>query len=144
MGIINLSFFKRTGFYLSLASVVTLIAAALSYTYGFTGVLLEYNSSNVLKIALIGIAIFFALLIFEPTSNYAPLALWISSFVSLLAYVFNIYMYFTGVFYNGVSLEAFQLIDKTVLISTVLFIVSFVAGNIAMYMRHSAEEEDID
>ena len=88
--------------------------------------------------------VFFALLIFEPTSNYAPLALWISSFVSLLAYVFNIYMYFTGVFYNGVSLEAFQLIDKTVLISTVLFIVSFVAGNIAMYMRHSAEEEDID
>ena len=77
MGIFNFEFFKRIGFYFSLASVATLIAAVFSYTYGFTGVLLEYNSSNVMTIALIGVAIFFALLIFEPTSNYAPLALWI-------------------------------------------------------------------
>ena len=144
MKIINFAFFKRIGFYFSVASIATLLAAVFSYTYGFTGVLLEYHSSNVMTIALIGVAIFFALLIFEPTSNYAPLALWIASFVSLLAYVSNIYMYFTGVFYNGVSLEAFQLIDSSVLISTVLFIISFVTGNIAMYMRHSAEEEDFD
>lgn len=144
MGIFNFEFFKRIGFYFSLASVVTLLAAVFSYTFGFTGVLLEYNSSNVMTIALIGIVLFFGLLIFEPTSNYAPLALWIFVFVALLSYVSNIYMYFTGVFYNGVSLEAFKLIDKTVLVSTILFVVSFVTGNVALYMRHSAEEEDFD
>ncbi len=142
MRIFNFDFFKRVGFYVSLVSIATLLAAVLSYTYGFTDALLEYNSSNVMTIGLIGIAAFFVLLVFEFTSNYAPLALWIFSFASLLAYVSNIYMYFTGIFYNGVSLEAFKLIDSTVLISTALFVISFVAANVAMYLRHSAEEEE--
>ena len=137
MSIFNFGFFKRIGFYVSVLSIITLIAAAVSYTYGFTGVLLEYNASNVLTIALIGVAAYFALLIFAPTSDFAPMALWISVFVSLLAYVNNIYMYFTGVFYNGVSAEAFNLIDPVVMTSTVLFIVSLVLGNVAMYMKHS-------
>ena len=142
MRLFNFEFFKRAGFYVSLASIASLVAAALTYTLGFTDALLEYNSSNVMSIALIGIVAFFVLLVLEPTSNYAPLVLWLFSFASLLAYVSNIYMYFTGVFYNGVSLEAFKLIDSTVLISTALFVVSFVAANVAMYLRHSAEEEE--
>lgn len=141
MRLFNLQFFRRIGFYFSLASVITLIAAAFSYVNGFTGVLLEYNSSNVLNIALIGVALFFVLLVIDFTSNYAPLALWIVSFVSLLAYVNNIYMYFTGIFYNGISAEAFALIDPTVMISTVLFVISFVLGNVAMYLNHSAWED---
>ena len=141
MRLFNLQFFRRIGFYFSLASVITLIAAALSYVNGFTGVLLEYNSSNVLNIALIGVALFFVLLVIDFTSNYAPLALWIVSFVSLLAYVNNIYMYFTGIFYNGISAEAFALIDPTVMISTVLFVISFVLGNVAIYLNHSAWED---
>ena len=142
MRLFNFEFFKRAGFYVSLVSIAGLVAAALTYTLGFTDALLEYNSSNVMSIALIGIVAFFVLLVLEPTSNYAPLVLWLFSFASLLAYVSNIYMYFTGVFYNGVSLEAFKLIDSTVLISTALFVVSFVAANVAMYLRHSAEEEE--
>lgn len=144
MKIFNFEFFKRAGFYFSVASVATLLAAVFSYTYGFTGVLLEYNSPKVMTIALITIAVFAALLIFEPTSNYAPFALWIGVFVSFLAYIFNIYMYFTGIFYNGVSAEAFKLIDKTVLVSTILIVVSLITSNIALYLRHSAEEEDFD
>lgn len=142
MRIFNFNFIKRVGFYVSLVSIATLVAAVLSYTYGFTGVLLEYNAPNVMTIGLIGIAAFFVLLVIELTSNYAPLALWLFSFASLLAYVSNIYMYFTGVFYNGVSLEAFKLIDPAVIISTVLFVISFAAANVAMYTRHSAEEEE--
>lgn len=141
MKIFNFEFFKRIGFYFSLASILTLVAGVLSYTYGFTGVLLEYNADNVMKLALVGVAVFAAMLIIEPLANYAPVALWVTAFASLLAYVTNIYMYFTGVFYNGVSLEAFGLIDPIVLISTLLIIVGFVLSNIAMYMNHSVEEE---
>ena len=139
MRILNFGFFKRIGFYFSLASAATLIAAAFSYTKGFTDTLLEYNSDNVMSIAAIGVAAFFVLLVFGPTTEFAPVALWLTTFASLLAYVTNIYMYFTGVFYNGVSLEAFQLIDPTVLISTALFVVAFLLGNIASYMNHSAD-----
>ena len=142
MTLFNFQFFKRTGFYFSLASVIALIAASLSYVNGFTDVLLEYNNSNVLYISLIGVVVFALMLVFEPTSNYAPLALWIVSFVSLLVYVNNIYMYFTGIFYNGISADAFALIDSIVMVSTILFVVSFVVANISMYMNHSATEED--
>ena len=141
MKLFNFEFFKRVGFYFSLASIVSLVAGALSYTFGFTDTLLEYNADNVLTVALIGIAVFAVLLIIEPVSNYAPVALWATAFVTLLTYVSNIYMYFTGVFYNGVSAEAFALIDPIVFVSTILIIVGFVLSNISMYMAHSAEEE---
>lgn len=140
----NFKFFKKVGFYFSLASVVSLIAAAVSYTNGFTGTLLEYNSGNVMTVAMSGIIAFVLLLILKPTADYAPLVLWIGSFASLLAYISNIYMYFTGVFYNGLSAEAFGLIDPVVLTSTVLFLISFVTANIAMYMKHSAGEDKRD
>lgn len=142
MKIFNFSFLKRVGFYFSVASIVTMMAAVLSYINGFTGVLLEYNSSNVMDVALVGIAAFFVLLLIDFTSNVAPVALWICSFATFLMYVSNIYMYFTGIFYNGVSAEAFQLIDPAVMLSTILFVLSFIVGNVAMYMNHSATEED--
>ena len=141
MKLFNFSFLRRIGFYVSIASIVTLLAAVVSYTSGFTGVLLEYNSSNVCTFALLSIAAFAVLLLIEFTSSLAPVALWIGSFATFLVYINNIYMYFTGIFYNGVSAEAFQLIDPVVMTSTILFVISFVVANVAMYMNHSDAEE---
>jgi hypothetical protein len=141
MKLFNFSFLRRIGFYVSIASIVTLLAAVVSYTSGFTGVLLEYNSSNVYTFALLSIAAFAVLLLIEFTSSIAPVVLWIGSFATFLVYINNIYMYFTGIFYNGVSAEAFQLIDPVVMTSTILFVISFVVANVAMYMNHSDAEE---
>ena len=142
MTLFNFEFFKRVGFYISLVSIVSLIAGAVSYTLGFTENLLEYNASNVLTFSIIAVVAYFVLLVIEPLANYAPIALFGGVFVSLLMYVNNIYMYFTGIFYNGVSAEAFALIDPIVMISTVCFVVALVASNVAFYFRHSAEEEE--
>ena len=141
MKLFNFSFLRRKGFYVSVASIVTLLAAVISYTSGFTGVLLEYNSSNVYTISLLSIAAFAVLLLIELTSSIAPVVLWIGSFATFLVYINNIYMYFTGIFYNGVSAEAFQLIDPVVMNSTILFVICFVVANVAMYMNHSDAEE---
>lgn len=141
MKLFNFSFLRRKGFYVSVASIVTLLAAVISYTSGFTGVLLEYNSSNVYTISLLSIAAFAVLLLIELTSSIAPVVLWIGSFATFLVYINNIYMYFTGIFYNGVSAEAFQLIDPVVMKSTILFVISFVVANVSMYMNHSDAEE---
>ena len=138
----NLKFFKRIGFWLSLVAAVCLAVAAVSYTTGFTGNLLEYNNENVLTLAIAGICVSAALLLFEPTSNYAPLVLWGTAFASFLMYIYNIYMYFTGIFYNGVSAEAFALIDSVVLKSTLLFVIAFVVANVSMYMKHSGKEDE--
>lgn len=141
---LNFKFFKRVGFYFSLVSVICLAAAAVSYTNGFTGNLLEYNENNVITLAVAAICAFIVLLLFKPASNYAPMVLWGGAFACLLVYIQNIYMYFTGIFYNGISAEAFALIDPVVLKSTLLFAISFVTANTAMYMKHSGEEDDKD
>ena len=137
---LNFKFFKTVGFYVSLISAICLVMANVSYTNGFTGNLLEYNINNVMPVTLLGVCGFVLLLLFKPTSNYAPLVLWGGAFVSLLVYVQNIYMYFTGIFYNGISAEAFALIDSAVLTSTLLFAIAFICANVAMYMKHSVEE----
>ena len=139
---LNFKFFKKIGFYLSLFSAICLVAANVSYTSGFVGNLLEYNMNNVMPVTIVGVCGFVLLLLFKPTANYAPLAMWGGAFASLLVYVKNIYMYFTGIFYNGISAEAFALIDPVVLTSTLLFAGSFVIANISMYMKHSVEESE--
>ena len=139
MELFNFKFFKSIGFYFSAISLVTLIAAALTYTNGFTGGLLEYNGNNVITIASIGSVLFAVLLLLKPTADIAPLALWISSWVSILAFAKNIYMYFTGIFFNGVTAEAFGLIDDVVIKSIILIVISLVAGNVAIYFKHSSD-----
>ena len=138
--ILNIKFYKTIGFYFSLASIVCLIIAVTTYTFGFQDSLLEYNKSNVMIVSIIGLILFFGLLIIKYTSEYSALLLWALSFVSMLLYIFNIYMYFTGVFYNGVTPEALKLIDPIVIVSSIFFILSVIISNIAMYLRHSNKE----
>ena len=71
-----------------------------------------------------------------PLATLAPIALFGGVLITLLTYVKNIYKYFTGIFYNGVSAEAFALIDPIVMTSTVLFVVAFLVSNVAFYFGH--------
>ena len=134
---LNFRFFTRVGFYVSVIAMAALLVGAVSYTLGFTDNLLEYKSTNVIIYSLISIVAYFVLLIIDFTSNFAPVALFCGIFISFLAYVNNVYMYFTGIFYNGVSAEAFKLIDPVVLVSMICFIVAIVVSNVAFYLGHS-------
>ena len=136
--ILNLSFYKQKGFYVSLASIILLLVANVCYLTGFTGLLLEYNDSNVMLISVIGILAFFVLLLLKYTSNYSPIVLWMVNVIAFLSFILNIYMYFTGVFYNGLTAEAFGLIEPIVLVALVLFLSSMIVSNVSMYMNHIA------
>ena len=139
--ILNLSFYKQKGFYVSLASIILLLVANVCYLTGFTGLLLEYNDSNVMLISVIGILVFIVLLLLKYTSNYSPIVLWMVNVVAFLSFILNIYMYFTGVFYNGLTAEAFGLIEPIVLVSLVLFLISMIVSNVSMYMNHVATKK---
>ena len=139
--ILNLDFYKQKGFYVSLASVVLLLVANFCYLFGFSGLLLEYNNSNVMLISVIGIVVFAALLLVKYTSNYSPIVLWMVNVISFLLFILNIYMYFTGVFYNGLTAEAFSLIEPIVIVSLVLFLSSMIVSNVSMYMSHIARKK---
>ena len=89
--ILNLSFYKQKGFYVSLASIILLLVANVCYLTGFTGLLLEYNDSNVMLISVIGILAFFVLLLLKYTSNYSPIVLWMVNVIAFLSFILNIY-----------------------------------------------------
>lgn len=141
--LMNLTFYKTKGFYISIASIVSLFIALFTYVFGFNDTLLEYNNPLPLVLGIIGIVIFALLLVFKPTANYSPMALWAFNLISFLVYVSNIYMYFTGVFYNGVTIEALQLIEPIVMVSAIFFILSIIMSNVSMYIKHLKKEEEL-
>ncbi len=135
---INKTFYKTPGFYVSLASIVLLVLGTLFYlTFG--GDLEEYKNLIVLVPVLLGIVLYFGLLVFTRTSKYAGFLLWVGELFAFLLFVRYVYMYFSGVFYNGITSEALKLINPKVTVSAILLFVSFILGNVGMYFKTTKE-----
>lgn len=136
---LNLNCYKTVGFYFSVVSMILLILSMVLYKTKFTGILSEYYSNVVFIPAIIGLVLSVILLIFNKTSKYSPIVLWVCTFISFLLFIQAIYMYFTGVFYNGVTSEAIALINKGVLVSVVFYIITCVISNIAVWLKQSKD-----
>ena len=136
---LNLNCYKTVGFYFSVVSMILLILSMVLYKTKFTGILSEYYSNVVFIPAIIGLVLSVILLIFNKTSKYSPIVLWVCTFISFLLFIQAIYMYFTGVFYNGVTSEAIALINKGVLVSVVFFLITCVISNIAVWLKQSKD-----
>lgn len=136
---LNLNCYKTVGFYFSVVSMILLILSMVLYKTKFTGILSEYYSNVVFIPAIIGLVLSVILLIFNKTSKYSPIVLWVCTFISFLLFIQAIYMYFTGVFYNGVTSEAIALINKGVLISVVFYLITCVISNIAVWLKQSKD-----
>ena len=136
---LNLNCYKTVGFYFSVVSMILLILSMVLYKTKFTGILSEYYSNVVFIPAIIGLDLSVILLIFNKTSKYSPIVLWVCTFISFLLFIQAIYMYFTGVFYNGVTSEAIALINKGVLVSVVFYLITCVISNIAVWLKQSKD-----
>lgn len=136
---LNLNCYKTVGFYFSVVSMILLIISMVLYKTKFTGILSEYYSNVVFIPAIIGLVLSVILLIFNKTSKYSPIVLWVCTFISFLLFIQAIYMYFTGVFYNGVTSEAIALINKGVLVSVVFYLITCVISNIAVWLKQSKD-----
>lgn len=136
---LNLNCYKTVGFYFSVVSMILLILSMVLYKTKFTGILSEYYSNVVFIPAIIGLVLSVILLIFKKTSKYSPIVLWVCTFISFLLFIQAIYMYFTGVFYNGVTSEAIALINKGVLVSVVFYLITCVISNIAVWLKQSKD-----
>ena len=133
----NLNCYKTVGFYFSIVSMILLIISMVLYKTNFTGILSEYYNSVVFIPSIIGLVLGVILLIFNKTAKYSPIVLWVCTFISFLLFIQAIYMYFTGVFYNGVTSEAISLIDKGVLVSVVFYLIACVISNVAVWLKQS-------
>ena len=136
---LNLNCYKTVGFYFSVVSMILLILSMVLFKTKFTGILSEYYSNVVFIPAIIGLVLSVILLIFNKTSKYSPIVLWVCTFISFLLFIQAIYMYFTGVFYNGVTSEAIALINKGVLVSVVFYLITCVISNIAVWLKQSKD-----
>lgn len=136
---LNLNCYKTVGFYFSVVSMILLILSMVLYKTKFTGILSEYYSNVVFIPSIIGLVLSVILLIFNKTSKYSPIVLWVCTFISFLLFIQAIYMYFTGVFYNGVTSEAIALINKGVLVSVVFYLITCVISNIAVWLKQSKD-----
>lgn len=136
---LNLNCYKTVGFYFSVVSMILLILSMVLYKTKFTGILSEYYNNVVFIPAIIGLVLSVILLIFNKTSKYSPIVLWVCTFISFLLFIQAIYMYFTGVFYNGVTSEAITLINKGVLVSVVFYLITCVISNIAVWLKQSKD-----
>lgn len=136
---LNLNCYKTVGFYFSVESMILLILSMVLYKTKFTGILSEYYNNVVFIPAIIGLVLSVILLIFNKTSKYSPIVLWVCTFISFLLFIQAIYMYFTGVFYNGVTSEAIALINKGVLVSVVFYLITCVISNIAVWLKQSKD-----
>lgn len=136
---LNLNCYKTVGFYFSVVSMILLILSMVLYKTKFTGILSEYYNNVVFIPAIIGLVLSVILLIFNKTSKYSPIVLWVCTFISFLLFIQAIYMYFAGVFYNGVTFEAIALINKGVLVSVVFYLITCVISNIAVWLKQSKD-----
>lgn len=136
---LNLNCYKTVGFYFSVVSMILLILSMVLYKTKFTGILSEYYNNVVFIPAIIGLVLSVILLIFNKTSKYSSIVLWVCTFISFLLFIQAIYMYFTGVFYNGVTSEAIALINKGVLVSVVFYLITCVISNIAVWLKQSKD-----
>lgn len=140
---LNVRCYKSIGFYVSVAAAICAAIGAGIYGGGFSKpTLAEFYSPLTVWLLALGICGFAVLEVFNVTAEFAPIALWGCAFAAFLNFAGTVYMYFPGIFYNGVTAEAFGLIDPAVLLSAVFILISCIAGNVAIWLKQTANTQE--
>jgi hypothetical protein len=146
---------KSWGFYVSLAGAILLLVTAIIYsvTFGMS----EHINLNfevwVLVVALLGVAGFAALSVFEVTSPYAAAALFAGGFVAFLLFISTSYMYLSAVFFEVTSVAsffaAFEIMDFGFAFTATAMIAVWVLSTIGIFTsakktvaKHTEEENN--
>lgn len=129
---------KWIGFYLGVSSIVIGIIVAIIYQVHYTGT--AYYSSVAVILPFIAALLFIGLSLFKETSKFAPIISSILIFIAFLIFINASYMYLSEVFYSGISKETLQALDKTYVVCIVLFLISGIVGNVAIYKKQNKEK----
>lgn len=129
---------KWIGFYLGVSSILVGIIVAIIYQVHYTGT--AYYSSVAVILPFIGALLFIVLSLFKQTSKFAPIISTILIFVAFLVFINASYMYLSEVFYSGISKESLQALDKTYIVCILLFLISGIVGNVAIYKKQNKEK----
>lgn len=133
---------KRTpGYYVYVGAAMLSLAAAITYIIGFTGESMsKYMSFAVFFLSLAAFLCVAALSVIDVTMPFAPLVGGLLTLASQCACIRTVYMYFTEVFYNGVSAEAIAQIDKSFLWFVILTCIAVIAFIVSCFMAKTKQE----
>lgn len=129
---------KGVGFFVSataaMLSVITLFLYAL---YATVGEGLQYFSLTAIILLAASFIAFGVLCIFRQTAAWAPFVQAVLLFISFLVFVYACYRYFTEVFYGGLNLVAFEIMNKWFFVSFLFYFVSMVLSQIGVHMSQT-------
>lgn len=133
---------KAAGFYVSVASVILSLATLLVYVlYGTVGDGGQYFSSVAMMFLVISIVAFGVMSVFKVTAPWASFVQAALLFISFLICLYSCYMYFSEVFYGGITGRAFQLMNKYFLYSLILYLLSVITSQVGAQMRQLKKSE---
>lgn len=134
---------KALGFYFTAAVVVLALAQLIVYIAAFTPVSWEsYMHWTVIFFSALAIVLGAGLSVFKGTSPYAPAAATLMEFLSFLMFIRHGYMYFSQIFFSGVTLSLIFQMYYGYLVSLILYIVALGSGVAAMSLKQNKSDKE--
>lgn len=134
---------RMSGYYVYAGAAILSLVAAITYIVGFTSESMsKYMCFAVFLLSLVAFISVAALSVIDVTMPFAPLVGGLLTLASQCVCIRTVYMYFTEVFYNGVSLEAIAQIDKSFLWFIILTVVATIAYVVSCFMTKTKTDEE--
>ena len=129
---------KTVGFYLGLVGAVLSLFMGVYYAATFRSETAYFNDV-VWILPVVGGVLFCALSIFDVTAGWAPVAMGLGALGMFTSHLRYVYMYFTNIFFNGVTFDALMSMNFTVTLSIVGPIICMVLAIVGMYSKQNKE-----
>ena len=133
---------KAPGYYVCVGAATISLAAALTYIIGFSSdAMSKYLSVGVFFLSLAAFLCVGGLSVVDMTLPFAPLAGGLLTLASQCLCIRTVYMYFTEMFYNGVSMEAIAALDKSFVVYFIFTIIAVIAYIVSLFMAKTKREK---
>ena len=133
---------RRAGFYFTLAVAVISFVQLIVYAVAFSSsAIVTYRHWTVIFFAALAALVAAAMPFFRVTAPWAAAAATLAEFLSFLMFVYHGYMYFSQIFYGGVSVSLFFQMHYGYLASMILYVLALAAGTAAVFLRGEKRRE---
>lgn len=131
---------KTVGYYIGLVSAVLLLFIGIYYAATYASETAYYNAV-VWLLAVFGGLGYIALSLFDVTAALAPIAAGFGALGTFVAHLRYVYMYFTNIFFNGVTMDALMSMNFTVTLTILGPIVCLVLAIVSFYKKPLKKEK---
>ena len=130
---------KKINFYVGLFCSILMIFLSVFYAITYSAETAYYNPI-VWVIALIGGLGYIGLSLSKYTISFSPVILGLGGLGTFCAHIRYCYMYFTNIFFNGITFKAILDMNITCTLTILIPLLALILGITLMYMKPVKEE----